>query len=379
VAAAPNGNVAVVWIDVGQTGASNIGYTFSTDDGASFGAVFQLKSPGGRVSSDPTVAVDAAQNFWAAWVGYHVVGASPSDMHIYVAEAPAGSTTFGVPVEVSDPADTALYDKPWLTVTSTGELLVTYERDGMPLDYGIVMARSTDGVTWQRAAVADDPTGSVYRNLAFSCAPATGTRIWATYLAYDTALEARLAHSDDGGGTWSAETVVSAPGEAVAFDDPVCVADNDEVWISYGLTKDPLNMSSADASKLSAVRLAHSGDGGQTIDTRIDAHDPSAGTYFMHPLLVRESGGALDLTYYAGNMDKDPAGSFRRSRAAAPVTSFGPSVAVYQPLTFLVSRADLRWLGDYTGLFTRAGKLYLSFAVNDTGSAKIAFAEAMVP
>jgi hypothetical protein len=44
-----------------------------------------------------------------------------------------------------------------------------------------------------------------------------------------------------------------------------------------------------------------------------------------------------------------------------------------------VSRQDLRWLGDYTGLFTRGGKLYASFAVNDTGSAKIAFAEAMVP
>lgn len=346
VAAAPDGRVAVAWIDIAQTGSS-IGYAFSTDDGATFGPPAAISSPGGRLASDPSVVVDAAQNVWVAWVGYFLKGGgAPSDMHVYVAKAPAGSTTFGAPVEVSDPADTSQYDKPWIAAPAAGGLVVTYERAGS--DLAVVAARSADGTSWQQAAIASDTTASLFRNLALPCAPKTGGRIWATYLAIDETAtkptaEVRLSRSDDGGATWSAETTVSAPGEAVAFDDPMCVAEGNDVWISYGLSSDSLMEADMTTPKLSAIRLAHSADGGQTVAARLDAHDAAAGTFFMHPQIALEGGGAIDLTYYAGNADMDTAGTFRRSRAATPATGFGPSMVVDQPITS--SRNAASWPG----------------------------------
>jgi hypothetical protein len=372
--------VAVAWIDVTGSGFSSIGYTFSTNDGASFGPVGLVKSPGGRLSSDPTVVVDAAQNFWLAWVGFHADAmGNVSDMHIYVSEAPAGSTTFGAPVEVSDPADTtSLLDKPWITVTNKWPLLVTYERNAMPTDFGLVAAVSSDGMAWKRGFIVDDPSGMTFTNLALPCAPRDGTRIWATYLAFSgNALNVLLSHSDDGGGSWSPGIVVSTPGEPVAFDDPMCVAENNEVWISYGLTMDMLDPSAGNASKLYAIHLAHSSDGGMTIDTHTNVQDAAAGKFYMHPQIFRELGGAIDLTYYAGNFDMDTNGTFRRSRAAVPPTGFGPSVVVDAPITFLQSRQSPGWLGDYTGLYARGTEIYMSFAVNDTGVSHIAFAKAI--
>jgi len=133
------------------------------------------------------------------------------------------------------------------------------------------------------------------------------------------------------------------------------------------------------ANKLYAVRLAHSADGGQSIASRVDAHDPAAAKFFQHPQLAREPGGGLDLSYYAGDFDKDMAGTFRRSRADGPASPFMPSTVVQTPVDFLTARGDPQWLGDYTGIFAQGGELYLSYAVNDSGISHIAFAKAQVP
>ena len=53
------------------------------------------------------------------------------------------------------------------------------------------------------------------------------------------------------------------------------------------------------------------------IADRFDGHDAGAATYFMHPYIVREQNGALDLVYYAGNSEGDAMGSFRRSRSSS--------------------------------------------------------------
>jgi hypothetical protein len=372
--------VAVAWIDVNPMGLSGIGYTFSTDDGASFAPPVILDSPNGGVASDPVIAVDAQGNFYVVWVGYKIdVMGTPSSMHIYVSKALAGTQAFGAPSEASDPLDTSLYDKPWITVTNTGTILVTYERDTNMVEFSLVAARSPDGVTWQRSFIADDPAGNVFRNLAFPCAPATGSRIWVTYLALDvSSTNVELAHSDDGGATWSPGIRVNLPGEPVAFDDPNCVAEKDDVWVSYGLTHDPPDASAGSAPKLFSIQLAHSGDG-QSIDTRTEAGDTMAAPFFMHPQIAREDSGAIDVVYYAGQDDEDAAGTFRRSRASIPASGFAPSVAVESPLTFLQARGDQRWLGDYTGIFWRAGELYTSYVTNLSGTAQIAFAKAPSP
>jgi hypothetical protein len=282
-------------------------------------------------------------------------------MHVYVAKAPAGSTAFGAPVEVSDPASTSalLYDAPWITVTSKGTVLVAYKSKQTTGEINILASRSTDGIAWQRSVVVSDSLGTTDRNLPFLCTSPGGSRLWVTYVSYDVPpREVRMTHSDDDGVTWASEVLVSAQDEVVAYDNPECVAGQNDVWISYSTT--------------SALRLAHSGDGGLTIASHTDAQDPAAGGQFAHPQIAREAGGAIDLTYYAGD------GTFRRSRAAVPAMGFAPSVVVDAPITLGDARGAPRWLGDYTGIFTRGGALYTSYAVNKTGSSHIAFAKAKV-
>ncbi len=381
VAAAPNGLVALAWIDVAATGSSAVGYAFSTDGGASFMPASVIAPPAGAIASDPTIAAGADGVFHLAWVGYRADAlGDATDMHVYTAAAPAGATTFGDPVEVTDPADPSHYDKPWIEVTPTGSLAVTYQRVAAPLDVGIVMARSDDGLTWDRALVADDPDGAVFRNLAYACAPADGARLWVTYLAGATTFDVRLARSDDGGQTWAPEIVVSAPGDAVAFDDPSCVAQGDDVWVAYGITGD-VPFSEGQVQKLDAIVVARSSDGGATVAARDHAEDSAAAPYFMHPQLAGEASGALDLVYYAGASGDDPDGSFRRSRAGTPASGFAPSVAVSAdtPIAFLTARADPRWVGDYPGVTARGSDLFMGYVVNESGDAHVAFAKATLP
>jgi hypothetical protein len=383
VTASQNGVVSVAWIDVDNQGKSTIGYTFSTDDGGSFGAPQQIVSPGNRVASDPVLAIDGSGNIYVSWVAYLLggMGGQPSSMRIYVAVAPAGSTTFGQPIRVSPPNDGgALYDKPWITVTNTGTVVVTYQRDAQPNDYSLVAARSTDGgMTWQRTNVADDPTGSVFRNLAFPCAPKNGNHLWVTFLALDgTGVDVKLARSDDGGATWLPETLVSLANENVAFDDPNCVADGEQVWVTYGLSLDPMDQMAATSQKLNSVQLAYSTDAGQTVASRGEAADLGAAKFFMHPQIAREDGGAIDVVYYVGDLDQDGNGSFRRARAPF-LGGFSPALPVEAPVTFLQARSDQRWLGDYTGIFWRGGQAYTSYVVNTSGTSHVAFAKYATP
>jgi hypothetical protein len=145
------------------------------------------------------------------------------------------------------------------------------------------------------------------------------------------------------------------------------------------LSNDPLDNTAQVDQDMFALRLAHaatSADGGQSVDSRIDAHDPDAGTLFQHPELVRESSGALDLVYYAGAVAEDPNGTYRWSRAADPATGFAPSVVLWSPVAFLKSRTGFDWLGDYSGAYALNGKLYTSYVTNQTGTAHISFSKA---
>jgi hypothetical protein len=155
------------------------------------------------------------------------------------------------------------------------------------------------------------------------------------------------------------------------------VADAAGVWVAYGITGDAVPFSADHVSELDAIRLARTD--GQAASARLDAQDPLAGAYFMHPQITGEEGGAVDLVYYAGAADQDPDGSFRRSRAPSPAGGFAPSVVIDAPVVFLQARADPRWVGDYAGLFVQGGELYTAFAVNADGIAHVAFARAAVP
>jgi len=379
VARAENGFVAVAWIDIPMSGKSTIGYAISTSDGDTFGPPATIASPAGRLASDPSVAVDAAGNFYVAWVGYYAdAQGNPSDMHVYVAKAAKGATSFGAPLEVSNPAfANQTHDKPWITITSDGTLVVTYAV-ATKVQSRLVASHSKDGLSWQESVILQG--ASAFWNLAYPCAPKGGKRLWVTYLTFTNDVAVGLTYSDDDGQTWIPllqNTTVSLPSEPVSFDDPTCVAQGNEVWVSYGLSKEPPGQ--MESTKSYAIRLAHSSDGGKTIDARIDAHDGAAGPFYIHPQMALEQSGAIDLVYYAGKMDKDKAGVYRWSRSDKPLGGFSPSAAVESPVTFLQDRADPRWLGDYTGAFWTGKKLYNSYVVNATGTSHVAFARVATP
>ena len=165
--------------------------------------------------------------------------------------------------------------------------------------------------------------------------------------------------------------------EVVTFDGPNCVADGNDVWISYGLTKDPIGLE--ESAKSYAVRLAHARVGSADLDGRADVHDTAAAPFFIHPQMVLEDGGALDFVYYAGNKSGDPAGAYRWARAENPQAAVLPSTVVETPVTFLTDRDSLEWLGDYTGAIWTGKQLYTSYVVNTMGIAHIAFTKLPAP
>jgi hypothetical protein len=381
LARAPNGFVAVAWIDANLSGDTNIGYVISTDDGDSFPPPVILTSPGNRISSDPVIAVDASGNFYVTWIGYIIdTTGSLSDMHVYVAKAPKGSTAFGTPIEVSNPkASGAIHDKPWITVASDGTLVVTYAV-ASGAGSSLVASRSKDGVQWTESVILQG--SSAFWNLAYPCAPRKGKRLWVTYLTVinDTKFNVGLTWSDDSGATWlplAQHTTVSLPNDPVAFDDPTCVAAGNEVWVAYGLTKDPVGES--ESVKSYALELAHAAGNGGKVDARVNVLDAANAPFIIHPQMVIEDSGSLDFTYYAGAFDGDPGGSYRWARAAISPKGSVPSAIVKAPITFLTDRGNAKWLGDYTGLFWAGSKIYTSYVVNTTGVSQIAFSKRAAP
>ena len=341
-------------------GPGSIGYTFSRDKGRTWDPPQTIPPPANGQTADPSLAVGGAAFLltWLAWAG--------GPRTIYAATAPPGSTTFGTPVEVSDPAAPMTYDKPWALVLADGTSVVVYTTDSANAVY---VARSADRAHWTRSTIAPDAT---LRGVAFACA--TTARLYVTYLVPGGI---GLSYSDDGGVTWPAAytTVVEAPGEHTAFDMPTCVANASNLWISYGLTTDA--STAAQADRLTAIRIARSMDGGRTIAWRTTVGD---GHLAMHPRLVRDATATLHLLYY----DDDAAilGSFRHTRSPDEGQTWTAGETVGPPIRFFAARTGLDWLGDYVGAATLDGDLYAAYVQNlfDGGSiSHVAFARVDPP
>ncbi len=367
--------IVASWIAIsGGLDPSTMGYAVSLDAGATWTAPAGVSSPNGRDASDPVVAADAAGNFHMAFVGFQRdAQGNPFDMHVYVAELPAGATTFGPPIEASDPSESAtLYDKPWITVTGKGTIVVSYANFDAST-FAVTAARSVDGVTFQRANIVDDPTFAEFSNLAFLCSDLAEARVYAVY-ATQTAqgpFEIRASFSDDEGASWSPPLTVAGPasGENVAFDDPTCVAVAGELSVLYGVA-DGSATGTGESEPSVALGLAHVTGG--AIASRTHVEDPTAGTMFLHASLAGDATGALTVAYYAGQFDGDDEGSYR----VGPVTwnGRGPTRAYRDPIRFTSLRGDPRWLGDYTGVAQSGGDLYTTFVVNEPTESHVAFA-----
>ena len=348
LARAESGAVAVVWIDYATNAASGIGYAISPD-GATWPAPQELVSPTGNRSADPSIAADACGGFHVAWLGYLQPGSSaPTATQVYVASAPAGASSFGPATLVSGPTTDGA-DKPWITITPRGALLVCWGSNG-----GVTCARSEDGASWSRATVV--PEGGDIE-LPVSCASPDDPRV---YVAYVTLAGPRLSWSDDDGATWpaNASRAISAPSEANVgvLEPPSCVVSAGELVVAYGVSTDPMPVSTS--PRLSAIRLARSTDHGASFSSY--GAVTSAGRFFLHPMLARGGDGALHLVTYEGVAEGDP-GALSYAKAAAGTVAFGPLTPL-APLTFVTNRSGPAWPGDYAGLVTHGGAIWAAYA-----------------
>lgn len=373
VAVAGNGYVAVTWIGIQLTQHSFSGYAISTNDGQSWTQPQKLEAPGGRTSSDPVVAAAPDSSFYLAWIAFQRdAQGNPYDMRVYVSKAAAGDTTFGAPQDIAGAIASDAIDKPWVTVAPDGTVYVTWLDTGSQsknLAPRMRVAVSEDqGQTWNIYPIDSGQGG--FRNLIYPCVDDVTGRVYTTY---HPGGGIGLRWSDDKGKTWPGATAVADPNDPQAmFDDPTCAAHNGEVWVSYGVGTDPF--SETDNARSDHIRVAHSSDGGQSIDARYFAEDATAGTKFLHPQLAREASGALDLLYYAGSdQNPDPAGTVRLAQSTDGGKTWSQSLVVKSPITFLTTRGDQRWLGDYIGLTAHGGKTYGSFANNTSGTSHIEF------
>jgi hypothetical protein len=378
IAVAPDGTIGILWSAYSQTGDLEMPYRFSTDDGASFSPIERITVPAGYEPGDPSITTDAQGNFYLSTLGIHQTAGNIDQVRVYVAKAPKGSTTFGTPVEVTDPAATHFCDHPKIRVLASGAIVVSY-MDSTDLagttSYG-VLASSPDGTTWTRSTIVTQPD-AVFSNLFWTC-EGQGV-LYATYLEYTaTTGYVALRTSTDQGATWShPSTVVSLPSEMPAANDPICVANGADVWIQYTTTPMPATSSNS-LDPAYAMPIAHSGNGGMTLDaTRMNSLDTTASAEALLPVLLRETSGTLDVAYLAGQADMDPMGSVRLTRATG--STFAPSTMIAGPLSFDVDRTTSVWLGDYFGAVLHGPAMYVAYPINSTGIDHIYFRKVPLP
>jgi hypothetical protein len=365
LAMAADGTMASVWISLGGSGASDIGYVFSRDGGATWTAPALTGDDAGRESSDPVIAVDAQGNFYVTWIAFRRSGAAqPSDFVLYVAKAAAGQSKFGTPVAV-DTFSTG--DKPWITVTAAGTVLATYMADvgGVSTLYA---QRSTDGGgTWTRSTIFTSTGGEA--NFVVPCAPKTGSRVWATHLSVEgSGLLQRLHWSDDDGASWPAANTKTY-GVNSSIVPATCVAKGSDVWIAYGQwTSQP----TAQEDPVDEYHVMHTSNG-TTLDDVV-ASDTATKKQNLGSLAIDDATGEMSLTYYAGDAD-GATGNVRSVRSTNGGKAWSKSTVVSAPLNFTSDRASQKWLGDYMGSVLRGGSLFLTYGENADSFTHVAFSK----
>jgi len=377
---ARNGDLAILWEASGCDNRTKVGYTLAGSAG-SLAKPQYLLSPDGQQASNVTAGWDSRGSLFATWASWtpgpdpERPSASPSDIRIQLVGWPAGAAGFGPPIELSETIADQLYDKPWLLVTQDDVILVTYSD---LVRGGIWAASSTDAGQSFRRVLVD----SMMANLAASCPDGRPGGAFVTYFANRTI---RLAHTSDGGASWSQpQTVagVASSGE-VAYHDPTCVANGDEVWVAYGRTHDDFSMP---VERLLAVEVAHAtlgatapdtvvvalaAGGAAATDDTIDGGAPAA--YLITPQLGRRPDGSLVLAAYHAASEDSGASALVVTFSTDGGRSFAPEHTLASGLTGTVVRHVPNWLGDYFGLGSTPAGVGAAFVDNASGLSHVAF------
>jgi hypothetical protein len=360
LAATGSGDIVAGWIDIFPDHNSSIGYAVSHDQGETWARPGQIDSPGARVGSDPTVAVDSHGNFYLAWVGYlHDSSGNTKDMHIYVSRLDGATGMFQPPVEASDFSTTLDLDKPWMTIDANDDVILTWEDS----THGnqIVIARSTDhGATFSQGLVA--VAEGEFLNLAFPCLDrSSGVPLYV--VANSSQHNIVLFASEDHGVNFARRPQLA---DDAVFHDPTCVARGNEIWVSYDLGAD--NFVAEQLPLSVAVRVMHSGNRGLSFDRSVLVSNAPIGTQYLLSTLAL--GSALELVYYQGISGGDA--TLERATSTDGGLTW-KHTTLTQPGVFITARGAPCFPGDYFGTVAAGGSLYIAYSDNTNGRVHTAF------
>jgi hypothetical protein len=369
------GAVAIGWLGVRPGKSSLVGARVSRDLGVTWSSVQALLSPDGRTAADPAAGVTARGDVLVAWLGYRPDPASGErrDAHVYVARAEPEASELGAPVDVSEPMRRGtLVDKPSLAISPSGTALVIWRYtadDGN----GIGIARGDADGRWLGGKVIERVGLQAW--LPSVCASAHGERVWVAYV--DGEAGVRVRASDDGAVSWSparAATVsLSDEKPRIAIEMPTCAGDGDDVAVAYGRTRE--GRDDGRSPGLDSIVIARSFDGGRTYDWRRTIEMPSDAVA-LHPQLVREPDGTLDVAFYQANAGADAgdAASLKYVRLEKGAASASAPRVVSDHVRIARDRKSPMWPGDSLGLAWHDGKLYVA-SIDATGDlSHVAFA-----
>ena len=382
------GDLAIAWEACGCDGVTRVGYTRRGSAGA-FDKIRYLASPNGQMASNVTLARNGAGALFAAWASW-TPGPDPaqphlqvSDIHIQFARWPAGAGGFEAPVELSEPIADALYDKPWMIVTPGDGIVISYSdlrRNGI-----FAVSSADGGASFQRAVIDRTPA-----NLAALCPDGRPGGAFATYVVGHAI---RLAHTSDGGVSWSPPVAVAVSDASgnVAFHDPTCIANGDEAWVSYGRTRDAFDVP---ITRLHAVHVAHMILGASAPDSDVtalvggeqtipDASDLGSDGgvspgFLLFPQLARRADGKLGLAAYRAANEGAGSADLVSVVSADSGRSFGSATVFATGLTPTLQRHVPAWLGDYFGWGPTETGLGAAFVDNASGFSHIVFNETVL-
>jgi hypothetical protein len=373
VAADANGTVVAAWIGFFADNTSAIGYAVSRDAGATWTAPAYAHSPGGRLASNPVVAIDGQGRASLAWLGFKLDPTAP-DEHIYLSRLDDATETFGAPAVASDDgtSTTRDFDKPSIAVDANDNVLLTwadFTGSGLGMQPSLTFARTSDGATFTRSTVVADATFGNLASLCLDVSAGPTAELFLVHLGAGGTITLRT--SADQGKTWQPGAAV--PATKVVFQDPRCVAHGADLWISYA--SGTAMFSPSMDSPGDAVNVVHSANSGALFSAPVAVSSGPAGAQYLFPAFARAPSGKLEIVHYQGMVGQPASFVLASSSDGTTWTSspIGPAG------TFTVDRTLASWLGAYVGLAATATSTFVTFTENSAGKAHVSFAKVAAP
>jgi hypothetical protein len=349
MAVTKNGTVAVAWITQSQTGGG-IGYAVSSDRGATWAKPQAALIDKKREASDPVLTSDGT-NLYLSWISFTRAGQSQaSNMSFVVSTLAAGESAFGAPVTVETSPDGG--DKPWLGVTKSGTVVLSY-MTGNGANTSLKMARSSDqGATWSKTTVQ-----KVQGNFIVPCVSYASDRVWVAYLDFAAGALLKTRWSDDDGVTWPAANTKSMTNLPVV-QPPSCMARGSNVYVAFPYVRS-LQSQDQPGEEYHVVKF----DGKSPV-TEVRADDNATKASHLGLLVPEDLPNALSIVYYGGQRNPDPKGMVRINRSVDDGMTWGTSVAISPALKFTTDRTNFDWLGDYLGASQIGNEVLVAYGDN---------------